>query len=103
MSVDLPASKFLRALLLNTELTPSGLFVTLDTEKVKIACVSKGWSLMELARKAEVSRPTLAGIMRGQRVRPRTAFKLSDALRRGESLQDGENALSLVSFPDRKE
>jgi hypothetical protein len=103
MSVDLPASKFLRALLLNTELTPSGLFVTLNTEKVKLACVSKGWSLMELARKAEVSRPTLAAIMRGQRVRPRTAFKLSDALRRGESLQDGESALSWMSVPNSKE
>jgi hypothetical protein len=52
---------------LNTELTPSGLIVTLDTEKVKLPCVSKGWSLMQLARKAEVSRPTnLLGYRRYQ-------------------------------------
>jgi len=28
---------------------------------------------------------------------------VSDALRRGESLQDGESAVSLMSFPDAKE
>ena len=87
MSAAHPTSRFLRALT-QYGINALGSLGDAGYREGQLACVSEGWSLMELARNAEVSRPTLAGIMGGQRVRPRTVFKLSDALRRGESPRD---------------
>jgi len=66
-------------------LTPvrSDLVVVIDPERLKVACVARGWSLSELARQAKVSRPTVAALLRGQAVRPRTAWKIGRALSQG--------------------
>ena len=63
-------------------LTPdrSDLVVLVDPDRLKAACVARGWSLSELARQAKVSRPTVAALLRGQAVRPRTAWKIGRAL-----------------------
>src|SRR5437879_6792555 len=63
-------------------LTPdrSDLVVLIDPDRLKAACVARGWSLSERARQAEVSRPTVAALLRGQAVRPRTAWKIGRAL-----------------------
>jgi transcriptional regulator with XRE-family HTH domain len=63
-------------------LTPerSDLVVLIDPARLKAACVARGWSLCELARQAKVSRPTVAALLRGQAVRPRTAWKIGRAL-----------------------
>jgi len=58
----------------------AGLVVVLSPGAVRIACVERGWSLSELARRARISRPTLAAALRGQPVRARTAWKLAHAL-----------------------
>jgi len=57
-----------------------GLVVVLSPDAVRIACAARGWSLSELARRARISRPTLAAALRGQPVRARTAWKLAHAL-----------------------
>jgi transcriptional regulator with XRE-family HTH domain len=44
----------------------------------------RGWSLAELAKRARISRPTLAQALRGQHVRPSTAYKLAVALSNAE-------------------
>jgi transcriptional regulator with XRE-family HTH domain len=59
---------------------PAGLVVVLSGDAVRIACAERGWSLSELARRARISRPTLAASLRGQPVRARTAWKLARAL-----------------------
>ena len=64
-----------------------GLVVVLSPEAVRIACASRGWSLSELARRARISRPTLAAALRGQPVRARTAWKLAHALEQQPSAQ----------------
>ncbi len=56
------------------------LVVVIDADRLKAACVARGWSLSELARHARVSRPTVAAVIRGQPVRPRTAWKIGRAL-----------------------
>jgi lambda repressor-like predicted transcriptional regulator len=63
-------------------LTPgrSDLVVQIDPDRLKAACVARGWSLSELARQAKVSRPTVAALLRGHAVRPRTAWKIGRAL-----------------------
>jgi predicted transcriptional regulator len=63
-------------------LTPdrSDLVVLIDSDRLKAACVARGWSLSELARQAKVSRPTVAALLRGQAVRPITAWKIGRAL-----------------------
>jgi predicted transcriptional regulator len=63
-------------------LTPdrSDLVVLIDPDRLKAACVARGWSLSQLARQAKVSRPTVAALLRGQSVRPRTAWKIGRAL-----------------------
>ncbi len=61
----------------------SGLLVVLAGDRLQAACVARGWSLAELARRAKVSRPTLRCALRKQGVRPRTAWKLARALREG--------------------
>jgi len=58
----------------------AGLVVVRSADAVRIACAERGWSLSELARRARISRPTLAAALRGQPVRARTAYKLSYAL-----------------------
>lgn len=62
------------------EVGPSGLVVVLSSHAVKKACAERGWSLSELARRAGISRPTLASALRGQPVRSRTAWKVARAL-----------------------
>ena len=56
------------------------LVVLIDRDRLKAACAARGWSLSELARQARVSRPTVAALLRGQAVRPRTAWKIGRAL-----------------------
>jgi Cro/C1-type HTH DNA-binding domain len=51
----------------------SGLVVVLSAEAVRVACAERGWSLSELARRAGISRPTLATALRGKSVRARTS------------------------------
>jgi len=60
-----------------------GLVVLLSERAVKEACAERGWSLSELARRAGISRPTLATALKGHPVRPRTAWKLAKALEQG--------------------
>jgi predicted transcriptional regulator len=49
-------------------LTPhrSDLVVLIDSDRLKAACVARGWSLSELSRQAKVSRPTVAALLRGR-------------------------------------
>jgi len=54
----------------------AGLVVLLSDVAVKEACAERGWSLSELARRARISRPTLA-----------TAWKLAKALEQGAPTQ----------------
>ena len=63
----------------------NGLLVTLSAERLKAACVARGWSLSELAARARVSRPTLRSALQGHPVRPRTAWRLARALHHGET------------------
>jgi transcriptional regulator with XRE-family HTH domain len=65
----------------------AGLVVVLSADAVRIACAERGWSLSELARRARISRPTLAAALRGQPVRARTAYKLAYALDQKPSTQ----------------
>lgn len=65
----------------------TGLVVLLSDHAVKEACAERGWSLSELARRAGISRPTLATALQGHPVRPRTAWKLSKALEQGAPTQ----------------
>lgn len=62
----------------------SGLVVVLSSERLTAACLLRGWSLSELAKRAGISRPTLRGALHGRPVRPSTAWKLALALSRGE-------------------
>jgi len=62
------------------EVGRAGLVVVLSSHAVKEACAERGWSLSELARRAGISRPTLASALRGQPVRSRTAWKVAKAL-----------------------
>jgi transcriptional regulator with XRE-family HTH domain len=57
-----------------------GLLVVISPGRLRAACVARGWSLSELARRARVSRPTLRSALRGRPVRPSTAWKLARAL-----------------------
>ncbi len=68
----------------------AGLVVVLSPDAVRIACAQRGWSLSELARRARISRPTLAAALRGQPVRARTAWKLAHALEQQASVQLSE-------------
>ena len=65
----------------------SGLVVVLSAEAVRVACAERGWSLSELARRASISRPTLATALRGKPVRARTAWKLARALEQSAPTQ----------------
>lgn len=69
-----------------TDATPfmtgrGGLVVVVSPERLRAACVARGWSLSELASRARVSRPTLRSALSGRPVRPRTAWKLARALK----------------------
>lgn len=72
------------------EVGPAGLVVVLSSHAVKKACAERGWSLSELARRAGISRPTLASALRGQPVRSRTAWKVARALEQGAPTQLGQ-------------
>ena len=63
-------------------LTPdrNDLVALIDPDRLKASCVARGCSLSELARQAQVSRTTIAALLRGQAVRPRTAWKIGRAL-----------------------
>jgi len=58
----------------------AGLVVVMNREQVLAGCAARGLSLEELRSAAGISRPTLQAALRGKRVRPRTAFKLAQAL-----------------------
>jgi lambda repressor-like predicted transcriptional regulator len=59
-----------------------GLMVVLSPELLKVACAARGWSLTHLAVRAGISRPTLRTVLKGHPVRPRTMWKLANALSR---------------------
>jgi hypothetical protein len=59
------------------------LVAVIDPDRLKAACIARGWSLSELCRQAKVSRPTLAAALRGHPLRPRTAWKIGRALSQG--------------------
>jgi transcriptional regulator with XRE-family HTH domain len=65
----------------------AGLVVVLSADAVRVACAERGWSLSELARRARISRPTLAAALRGHPVRARTAWKVAHALEQTPSTQ----------------
>lgn len=62
-----------------------GLVVVIVPEQLKAACGRRGWSLTDLAKRAGISYPTLRSTLRGQCVRPRTAWKLARALAAGDA------------------
>src|SRR5713101_690739 len=76
----LPAKEVAMGNLVGVTSGRAGLVVVLSADAVRVACAERGWSLSELARRARISRPTLAAALRGQPVRARTAYKLSYAL-----------------------
>ena len=57
-----------------------GLMVVMSTDHLKAACAARGWSLTQLAVQARISRPTLRSVLKGHPVRPRTMWKLANAL-----------------------
>jgi lambda repressor-like predicted transcriptional regulator len=57
-----------------------GLMVVMSGELLKAACAARGWSLTQLAVRARISRPTLRSVLKGRPVRPRTMWKLANAL-----------------------
>ena len=59
------------------------LVVVVDRDRLKAACAARGWSLSELARQARLSRPTISALIRGQPIRPQTAWKIGRALGKG--------------------
>ena len=54
--------------------------VVMSPELLKAACAARGWSLTQLAVSARISRPTLRSVLKGSPVRPRTMWKLANAL-----------------------
>ena len=56
------------------------LVVQLHPGRLAAACVARGWSYKELARRTRLSRPTIAAARRGAAIRPLTAFKILRAL-----------------------
>lgn len=60
-----------------------GLVVVVVPDRLKAACALRGWSLTHLARRAGISYPTLRSTLRGSPIRPRTAWKLANALGQG--------------------
>ena len=60
-----------------------GLVVVVVPDRLKAACALRGWSLTHLARRAGISYPTLKSTLRGRAIRPRTAWKLANALGQG--------------------
>jgi transcriptional regulator with XRE-family HTH domain len=69
---------------LTVEVGQAGLLVVVQPEQLKAECAVRGWSLTQLARRAGISYPTLRSALRGNPVRPRTAWKLTRALRDDE-------------------
>ena len=68
---------------------PGGMVVTLEAPLLISACAARGWSLAELGRRAGLSRPTLIQALRGEAVRPKTAWKIRRALAQAETVEGG--------------
>lgn len=64
--------------------TPGGLVVRIQPDALHRACAVRGMSLLELRKRAGISRPTMSQVLRGRPVRPRTAWKLARALSAAE-------------------
>ena len=62
----------------------AGLVVSLRTERLLAACAIRGLSLARLARESGVSEPTLRSAVRGNSIRPTTAYKIATVLERIE-------------------
>ncbi len=54
--------------------------VVMSADLLKAACAARGWSLTQMAVRARISRPTLRSALNGRPVRPRTMWKLANAL-----------------------
>jgi hypothetical protein len=78
------------------EVGHAGLVVVVSPERVRAACVARGWSLSELSRRARVSRPTLRSAMLGRTVRPLTAWKLARALSQGAVESELDDILEMA-------
>ncbi len=48
-----------------------GLLVVISPDRLRTACVARGWSLSELAARARVTRPTLRSALHGRPIRLR--------------------------------
>jgi hypothetical protein len=68
---------------------PGGMVVTLEAPILISACAARGWSLAELGRRAGLSRPTLIQALRGEAVRPKTAWKIRRALAQADTVEGG--------------
>jgi lambda repressor-like predicted transcriptional regulator len=62
----------------------AGLVLSLRTERLLAACAIRGLSLARLARESGVSEPTLRSAVRGNSIRPTTAYKIATVLERIE-------------------
>jgi lambda repressor-like predicted transcriptional regulator len=60
------------------------LVITLRAHQLLSACAMRGLSLARLARESGVSEPTLRAAVRGNAVRPTTAYKIATVLERIE-------------------
>src|SRR5258705_131870 len=62
-----------------------GLVVVIVPASLKAECGRRGWSLTQLATRAGISYPTLKSTLRGDAIRPRTAWKIARALHQGDA------------------
>ena len=60
-----------------------GTFVMLQPDKLRLACIQRGWSFRRLSREARISRPTMRAALMGKPIRPVTAWRIARALERG--------------------
>lgn len=66
----------------------AGLVVMIVPAELRAACARRGWSLTFLARRAGISYPTLKSSLRGRAIRPRTAWRLANALSQGTEVAE---------------
>jgi len=62
-----------------------GLVVVIVPAQLRAECGRRGWSLTQLATRAGISYPTLRSTLRGDAIRPRTAWKIARALHQGDA------------------
>ena len=73
--------------------TRSDLVVTIQPSRLAAACAARGWSYKELARRARLSRPTIAAARRGAGIRPFTAYKILRAFQESPPVAEAAELL----------